>query len=69
MVDKKYSEAIRHYLEAGETSKAEDASSKVLDEYLATGMMFGCAKNEERRTKRINVPHRSNRAGEKHTTD
>ncbi|CAO3659595.1 unnamed protein product [Umbelopsis ramanniana] len=39
MVDKKYSEAIRHYLEAGETSKAENASSKVLDEYLATGQI------------------------------
>ncbi|KAG2184352.1 hypothetical protein INT44_009367 [Umbelopsis vinacea] len=39
MVDKKYSEAIRHYLEADEIGKAEDASSKVLDEYLATGQI------------------------------
>ncbi|KAI8580827.1 hypothetical protein K450DRAFT_234786 [Umbelopsis ramanniana AG] len=39
MVDKKYSEAIRHYLEAGEIGKAEGASSKVLDEYLSTGQI------------------------------
>jgi hypothetical protein len=55
MVDKKYSEAIRHYLEAGEIGKAEDAASKVLDEYLATGMV-GCIKNDKRRTNVLTCP-------------
>ncbi|KAH8548630.1 Nup85 nucleoporin-domain-containing protein [Umbelopsis sp. PMI_123] len=39
LVDKKYSEAIRHYLEAGDHDKAEETACKVLDEYLATGQI------------------------------
>lgn len=53
VADKKYSEAINYYLEAGDTKKAEEAAGSVLDEYMATGMcrytlMFGSTWSNNR---------------------
>jgi len=37
--EKKYSDAITYYLEAGNNEKAEEAAGSVLDEYMATGQI------------------------------